>query len=98
MKVEVGCHTYAGDLGVPPSSGVPPWSGEPGASQRLETVRLGDGVASRSGLREEHRCRMLEDEGRRRQNPAPGSDAEGSGRRGARESGSRGSEWEVGVF
>lgn len=30
MKVEVGCHTYSGDLGVPP------WNGEPGASRRLE--------------------------------------------------------------
>ena len=30
-KVEVGCHTYSGDLGAPS------WSGEPGGSQRLET-------------------------------------------------------------
>ena len=92
MKVEVGCHTYAGDLGVPP------WSGEPGASQRLETgaPRRWRGFSLRAARG--HRCRMLEDEGRRRQNPAPGSDAEGSGRRGAGESGSRGSEWEVGVF
>lgn len=30
-KVEVGCHTYSGDLGAPS------WSGEPGGSQRLKT-------------------------------------------------------------
>lgn len=30
VKVEVGCHTYSGDLGVPP------WNGEPGASRRVE--------------------------------------------------------------
>lgn len=74
-----GCHTFSGDLGVPP------WSGEPGAFRRMETgAPVGDGVASHTGLRGGHRCRTMEDAGKGREKPAAGS---GWGRRTARTQG-----------